>query len=164
MESERSTIKKEKDKYVFRCGSKQTRQHKEKLQEINWTHLSWRKSRILCASVARFVQLLSSQNVQHCVTTSDLWMADPSLSLSVSYSLSVSVTSTPVGLTLLNKASSKMTPSCLSALLCNKSFIKHRGARRSISNHRDWELMCVSARVSVFSPFYHWVVGLMLLY
>lgn len=114
--------------------------------------------------LARCVRLLSSQNVQRCVTTSDLWMADPFLPLSVSYSLFVSVTSTPVGLTLLNKASSKMTPSCLSALLCNKSFIKHRGARRSISNHRDWELMCVSARVSVFSPFYHWVVGRMLLY
>lgn len=46
-----------------------------------------------------------------------------------------SATSTPAGLTLLNKASSYKTPSCLSAPLRYKSFIKHDGHSRSISHH-----------------------------
>ena len=44
-------------------------------------------------------------------------------------SLRLTVTSPPVGLTLLNKASSKITPSCLSAQLRHKSFIKRRERR-----------------------------------
>lgn len=57
---------------------------------------------------------------------------------SLSHFASLSVTPTPVGPTLLNKASSEITPSCLSAQLRYKSFIKHRRERRSISNHQHW--------------------------
>lgn len=69
--------------------------------------------------------LLSSQDVRRCVTTSD----PPTADLPPPPSFCLTVTSPPVGLTLLNKASSKITPSCLSAQLRHKSFIKRRERR-----------------------------------
>lgn len=69
--------------------------------------------------------LLSSQDARRCVTTSD----PPTADLPPPLSFCLTVTSPPVGLTLLNKASSKITPSCLSAQRRHKSFIKRRERR-----------------------------------
>lgn len=101
----------------------------------NWSELIWAEQsrRLSVASMSR-----------HSALRDDLRpLNSRPLSTALSPSLSRSVTSTPVRLTLLNKASSKITPSCLSALLRYKSFIKHKGESRSISNHQHWKEICV---------------------
>lgn len=141
-------------KYVIRCGSKNTAivlywlsPQKEDNTENrnNWSELIWAEQsrRLSVASMSR-----------HSALRDDLRpLNSRPLSTALSPSLSRSVTSTPVRLTLLNKASSKITPSCLSALLRYKSFIKHKGESRSISNHQHWKEICVC--VCVFVLLYH---------
>lgn len=77
------------------------------------------------------------------VLLDDLWPSDGRPLSTSPLSPLLHVTSTPVGLNLLNKASSNKTPSCLSAWLHYKSFIKQRGRSRSISHHPHREQTCV---------------------
>lgn len=121
--------------------------------EHKWIELIWaEQSRIIRSLSLCSAAFKSRRSALH----DDLWPLDgPPLS----FSFYLSVTSTPVGLTLLNKASSKITQSCLSALLQYKSFIKHRGESRSISNHQHRKeiSMCVC------SLCFFWVIVLMTL-